>query len=103
MSLYVRKGEEGERLLCDEPGTREVDVGIKKISFFQANMDGQGAENAELMEMRSFHGRGSRESEASCSHSQLMRTIIKALDFLATSLFQKEEAIQVERAASSCC
>ena len=33
ISLYVRKGEEGERLLCDEPGTREVDVGIKEISF----------------------------------------------------------------------
>ena len=41
----------------------------KKISFFEANMDGQGAENAELMEMRSFHhGRGAKESEASCFH-----------------------------------
>ena len=34
MSLYVQEGEEGERLLCDELGTGEVDVGIKKISFF---------------------------------------------------------------------
>ena len=33
MSFYVQQGEEGERLLCDEPGTGEVDDGSKKISF----------------------------------------------------------------------
>ena len=78
MSLCVQKGDEegdeGQGLLCDESGMREV-VGwhqqlIWSSSFVQANENGQDGNGGELVEMRNLSGQGrdSRDSEVGRLH-----------------------------------
>ena len=61
------EGDEGEGLLCDESGIREVGgtIYILFLLHVQENMNRQEAEGEELIEMRNIQVRGSRESEAS--------------------------------------
>ena len=66
-------GDEGQGLLCDESGMKEVGGWHQKLMFpsiVQANEIGQDGNGGELVEMRNLYGQGrdSRESEVSCFH-----------------------------------
>ena len=68
------EGDEGERLLCDESGIREVGGTIYILFFLyvQENMNGQEEEDGELIEMRNIHVIGSMEAEASYKLSKAL-------------------------------
>lgn len=68
------EGDEGERLLCDESGIREVGgtIYILFLMYVQENMNGQEAEGGELIEMRNIHVLGSMETEASYKLSKAL-------------------------------
>ena len=74
MSLCAQEGDEGQGLLCDDSGMREVVGWHQQImcssSFVQGNENGQDGKGGELVEMISLSGQGrdSRESEVGCFH-----------------------------------
>ena len=78
MSLCAQKGDEegdeGQGLLCDDSGMREVGGWHQQLMcsvyFVQANENGQDGNGGELVEMRNLSGQGrdSRDSEVGSFH-----------------------------------